>query len=327
MNAPRQAGELIACPICDRVDTQPIYEHAKGPVEQFPLVRCNGCTLVFQQYARSLQALDEAQSDAYGEPERRFGALVEGGVRVFRRARVRLAQRLVPSGSRVLDVGCGRGLFLRLLSERGYIVRGTELSAATAANAYPGVEIDVGELSEDRYPEGSFELVSIWHVLEHLREPEIALRAGQRALVPGGELLLAVPNFGSLQSQWGGAQWFHLDLPRHVFHFTPQTLKTLVESAGFERVRCRTGQWEMDPFGLAQTGLNRLGFRHNALYDSLRNSEAARTDLPLLYRLGMIALFPLAMALALPCSLVFRLLGRAGTIIAVAQKPGGAADA
>jgi 2-polyprenyl-3-methyl-5-hydroxy-6-metoxy-1,4-benzoquinol methylase len=321
MDASQQAGDRIACPICARSDTQPVYAGASGPIEHYPLVRCNNCTLVFQQNVRSLDALDEAQSNAYGEPEKRFGALVELGVRTFRLARVRLAQRLVPPGSRVLDVGCGRGLFLRLLSERGYSVRGTELSAATAANAYPGVQVDAGELDEDRYPDHSFELVSIWHVLEHLREPQVALRASHRALVPNGLLVLAVPNFGSVQSHWGGAQWFHLDLPRHIFHFTPQTLKTLVEAAGFELVQCRTGQWEMDPFGLAQTALNRVGFRHNALYDSLRNSDAARADLSLPYRLGMLALFPLALALALPCSLLFRALGRAGTIIAIARKP------
>jgi 2-polyprenyl-3-methyl-5-hydroxy-6-metoxy-1,4-benzoquinol methylase len=309
----------IECPICGVADIDPVYPDAGGPAREFPLAGCRTCGLVFQRAPRTLEALDEAQASAYGEPEKRFGGVVELGVRAFRWSRVRLAQRWMPAGGRVLDVGCGRGLFLRMLQERGYQVQGTELSAATAANAYAGVSVDAGELRVGQYPDASFDLVSIWHVLEHLREPHTALRASHRALRPGGRLLLAVPNFGSVQSRFGGPHWFHLDLPRHIFHFSPETLERLLHSQRFQLVELKTGQWEMDPFGLAQTALNRWGLRHNAMYDSVRNSPEVRADLSGPYRAGQLALFPISIALALPLSLAFRLAGRAGTIIAVAE--------
>ncbi len=157
-------------------------------------------------------------------------------------------------------------------------------------------------------------------MLEHLREPRQAVEICHRALVPQGRLLLAVPNFGSLQSRVGGAEWFHLDLPRHVFHFTPQTLARLLESSGYEIEQMRTGQWEMDPFGWVQTLLNRAGLRRNGLYDTLRNNPEIRRDLSAPRRLVLAALFVPAMILALPLSLACRLAGRGGTIIAVARR-------
>jgi 2-polyprenyl-3-methyl-5-hydroxy-6-metoxy-1,4-benzoquinol methylase len=312
---------LIHCPICHGSDTADEYPNARGPASACPLVRCNGCGLVFQKYARSDAAVDEAHSTAYGEPTRRFAGPVEAAVRRLRLARVRAAERLMPPGGSVLDIGCGRAVFLRLLKERGYTVRGTEYSEATARNADPAVPVDVGDVEPGRYADGSFDLVSVWHVLEHLRRPDVALQACQQALRPGGALMIAVPNYASIQARLGGEQWFHLDLPRHIYHFTPDTLHRLLEETGFEIERSRTGQWEMDPFGLLQTVLNRTGLRHNGLYDTLRNSEEDKRDLSPLFRASMLALLAIGLPPAAAASGLFRLLGRAGTLIIVARRP------
>jgi SAM-dependent methyltransferase len=325
MSKPEERRDRVACIICHAQDVRRVFPAARGPARAFPLVQCNRCGLVFQEFARTLEELDDAQQDAYGQPQRRFTAPIELGVRLFCGARVRLARRHLPPGGRVLEVGCGRGLFLRMLHERGYEVRGTELSAATAANADPDMPVDVGELRPGMYDPRSFDLICIWHVLEHMRRPDVALHAAWEALVPGGALLMAVPNFASVQSRLGGELWFPLDLPRHIFHFTPNTLERLLRDSGFVLERCRTGQWEMDPFGLLQTALNRMGLRRNALYDTLRNNPAIKRDLSRSYRALLIALFPVGMFLAFPLSLAFRLAGRAGTLIAIARKPTDAA--
>lgn len=314
-------AEPVVCAICGDAGTREVFPGARP----HPLVACARCGLVFQPRAPVGAAVDALYADAYAEPRRRFAGPVERAVRLFRLSRVWRAQRLLPPGGRVLDVGCGRAVFLHLLQRRGYRVRGTELSASTAANAHPDVPVDTGDLRPGRYPRASFDLISIWHVLEHLREPQVTLRACREALAPGGALLVAVPNFGSLQARLGGPHWFHLDLPRHVFQFTPDTLSRLLETCGFAVERCRTGQWEMDPFGLLQTALNRAGLRPNGLYDTLRRHPDAMRDLSPARRAALLALFPAGMALAAPVSLAARWLGRAGTIIALARPRDGGA--
>ncbi len=317
---PAEEVELNSCPICHLVDTTREFPRARGPGRRHPLVRCARCDLVFQERV-------EAPKD--GQPQRpslddgsqnRFGRALERLIRLFRLSRVRLAMRLLPAGGQTLDIGCGRGLYLRMLKERGYQVRGTELFAGTAGPVDPELPIDLGEVTPGRYPDASFDLISIWHVLEHLPTPDITLEACARALKPSGALLIAVPNYGSIQARFGGEHWFHLDLPRHIFQFTQPTLERLLAEHGFAIERWHTGQWEMDPFGLLQTLLNRLGLRHNALFDTLRNDTAVKHDLSPLYRVTMLMLFPVGMALALPVSLLFRLLGRAGTLIVIARR-------
>ena len=133
--------------------------------------------------------------------------------------------------------------------------------------------------------------------------------------------MIAVPNYASTQARFGGERWFHLNLPRHIFQFTPTTLERLLRDQGFRVERCSTGQLEMDPFGLLQTALNRMGLRHNALFDTLRDDESVKHDLPFLYRAAMVALFPIGMVVAIPLSLLLRTLGRGGTLIVIARKP------
>ncbi|MBW2281110.1 MAG: class I SAM-dependent methyltransferase [Deltaproteobacteria bacterium] len=324
MSEQRERAALVECAICGDSETGDVFRDPTGPARDYPLVRCEKCGLVFQKYGRSKQDLDAAQAAAYARPTRRFHGPFEWLVRGFRMARVRLCERLLDGPGRVLDVGCGRGLFLQLMGRRGHEVRGTELSESTAANAYPDVTVDVGEFRPGRYPPASFDVISIWHVLEHDQQPAAALAAARESLVPGGALVLAVPNYASVQARFGGEDWFHLDLPRHVFQFTPQTLTRLLRDAGFEIETCRTGQWEMDPFGLVQTVLNRAGLRSNSLYDSLRSNRDVRRDLSQAYRLAMLAFLPIGVAMAIPLSLAFRLAGRAGTLIVVARKPAAA---
>ncbi len=307
---------LTVCPICHVVDTTDEFPGARGPAKTYPVVRCRRCGLVFQKRGGTGDS-GAGTGPAEAPTQNRFGRLLEEFIRLFRRSRVRMAQRLMPAGGSTLDIGCGRGLYLRLLKERGFTVRGTELVAAGAGQDVP---IDTGEVTPGRYPDGSFDLISMWHVLEHLTKPDVTLEACFRALKPDGVLLIAVPNYASAQARLGGEQWLHLDLPRHIFHFTRPTLQRLLAAHGFRVVSARTGQWEMDPFGLLQTVLNRMGLRHNALFDTLRNDREAGTDLTTPYRAAMLLIFPLGMTLAVPCSLVLRLLGRAGTLIVVARR-------
>jgi 2-polyprenyl-3-methyl-5-hydroxy-6-metoxy-1,4-benzoquinol methylase len=148
---------------------------------------------------------------------------------------------------RLLDFGCGGGTFLRRMREHGWRATGLDISAETVERLR-GLNLDVlqGTLPHPELAPGSFDLVTMWHSLEHVPDPRHTLVEARRLLAPGGKLLVAVPNIDSLAFRIFGSCWFGLDLPRHLTHFAPWTLHFLLERTGYrvERIRMtRRSAW------------------------------------------------------------------------------------
>src|SRR5436305_600698 len=91
----------------------------------------------------------------------------------------------------------------------------------------------VGTLPHSDLASGSFDVITMWQSLEHVHHPLPVLAEAQRLLVPGGTLVVSVPNIDSLPFRWFGTSWIGLDLPRHLTHFTPPTLRLMLEHAGY----------------------------------------------------------------------------------------------
>ncbi len=118
---------------------------------------------------------------------------------------------------------------------------------AAAREAY-GVELEPAPLETARVEEA--DVVTLWHVLEHVDDPGAALDAIAAWLRPGGTLLVGVPNLASAQARLAGDRWFHLDLERHRVHFTPRGLDALLRAHGFAPVRTKHVLLEHNPLGL-----------------------------------------------------------------------------
>jgi SAM-dependent methyltransferase len=117
----------------------------------------------------------------------------------------------------------------------GWSVTGLD-AAATAVNRIRdelGFPALLGSLPHPELTPGSFDVVTMWHSLEHVHDPLAVLREARRVHVPGGRLIAAVPNIESLPFYVFGRSWFGLDLPRHLTHFSPKTLRAMLEVAGF----------------------------------------------------------------------------------------------
>ena len=141
---------------------------------------------------------------------------------------------------RLLDIGCGWGDFLHFARCCGWPVSGFEFSESVArvAREKYGLSIRVGSLEDMGYPPRSFDLITMWHVLEHLREPRAALARIETLLAPGGLLALEVPNLNFLaRKSWR----YPMSRTLHLYHFSPATLAALVERAGFRVLACRPG--------------------------------------------------------------------------------------
>ena len=226
---------------------------------------------------------------------------------------------------RVLDIGCGRGFLLRAFQRRGWEVQGTELSEGAAQYARVQLQLPVqtGSLEELRLAGDQFDAAVMWHVMEHVPNPRAIVVEVHRLLKPGGIFMVAVPDFGSPEARLARDKWFHLDVPRHVTHFTHETLRDALTAAGFQ-VRHRAGLApEYDCFSFVQSALNRLGLRHNLLYHVLRARGAKVLpdgERSWLQVLLTFLLAPLLGVVSVPVTLLAGLLGRGATITLCAQK-------
>jgi SAM-dependent methyltransferase len=134
----------------------------------------------------------------------------------------------------VLDYGCGSGRFLALTSQLALLAQGVDVSPRAVERATSnGLVCSVGSYEDMPPGLGQFDLVRVWHVLEHTPDPVAALRALRDYVADGGRLAVAVPNSASAPSVLFGSDWFQLDVPRHVWSFNPDNLRLTLETAGF----------------------------------------------------------------------------------------------
>jgi len=139
------------------------------------------------------------------------------------------------STGKVLDIGSGRGYFLEACRLRGYDVVGFDVSddaAASVRDAF-GITVATGEMRDDLFEPGSLDVVTMWHSLEHTRDPRIPLGFAWKWLSAGGILIVEVPNHEGTDAIKEGSAWKDWDLPYHQFHFTPESLRRILSRSGF----------------------------------------------------------------------------------------------
>ncbi len=227
----------------------------EGPGGSFGLVRCRACGFVVLSPRPVAGAMGAyypgafyaSLSPAAGGRRGPAALLARGYNRVFfppslRRLNACLA--IVSSAwprppGRLLDIGAGEGAFMEAMKRRGWDVSGTDVSAEAARRTSQrlGATIRVGPAEALAFESETYDLVTLWDVLEHLHDPLRVLRRVRSVLRGGGRVLISVPNFGSLEARLLGSRWPHLDVPRHLGHFTAATLGAMLRAAGFGRVR------------------------------------------------------------------------------------------
>lgn len=258
------------------------------------------------------------ESGAYRPGTPRLYALARPLLSLFDRQRLTLVRRLAPPPARLLDAGAGRGRFVSAAAAAGYAAEGIEPSAR-GVQAASELRVPVARASVEgaHIEPGSLDVVTVWHVLEHLDDPGSALSAIRSWLRPGGGLLVGVPNLASLQAHIGGERWYHLDVPRHRAHFTEAGVHALLARHGFTVISSRHLLLEQNPFGMWQTWLSRLTTHPSYVYNLLkRNAPVRSADLAL--ALAMVPLAPLAALV----EVIAGLGRRGGTIAVLARRDG-----
>ncbi len=316
-----QAQKPPRCVVCGSFRGEEAFPSAEAG---FEVLRCPDCGL-----GRTWPPVPPAEvgawypQDYYGKENVRFNPVFETLTRLFQRRRSRVLYHRVPRGP-VLDVGCGRGHLLRFLRELGYEPHGIELSEHAAWHARNKLHLDVLTVDFLTAPHQRerFNAVVFWHTLEHFPDPAAALQRAAELLKNGGLIAVAVPNFDSLQAKLFGRHWFHLDVPRHYFHFGPKSLESLLARYRFRIVQLDHFCFEQNPYGWLQSFYNALGFDHNFLYAMLkdRGARTIRIRHHPIQALLHLALLPVLLPVSIAMTAVEALLHRGGTIEAYALK-------
>jgi SAM-dependent methyltransferase len=206
----------------------------------FAVVQCQDCGLCFTNPRPNVSSIGQFYPPDYWpqrapRPRERKTNDPRWGRRWFRF--LQESRALPRQGEcRLLDFGCGGGAFLDRMHRRGWQVTGMDLSPVAVQDIRADLRLPaiVGTLPHADLRPASFDVITMWHSLEHVHQPREVLQQAYALLAPGGKLVVAVPNIDSLPFRWFGQAWFGLDLPRHLTHFAPRTLQGLLERAGFQ---------------------------------------------------------------------------------------------
>jgi 2-polyprenyl-3-methyl-5-hydroxy-6-metoxy-1,4-benzoquinol methylase len=264
--------EIIACPGCGE-KLSSVVRQGKDWILNEPLtltiVRCDSCGLHYLNPRPRMGQIDRYYSSAYppylsrgedgddargvkglalrqayGAPHRR----PTGNQRALARAvlAVKPAESFgfgVPwhGQGRLLDFGCGGGKFIRRMHAVGWDVTGIDFSEkAVQAVRDAGLNALQGTLPHAELTPGSFDVITMRHALEHVPDPRAVLRAARELLAPGGRLVIQVPNFAGWDVEYFGDAAIALDLPIHLTHFTPPTLRAMLEREDLRVLSTRT---------------------------------------------------------------------------------------
>lgn len=165
-----------------------------------------------------------------------FPKIVDFLASVLERRKLRKIKYLT-QGRNLLDIGTGKGRFVRVASNKNWTAYGYEPYQKPDVNSKYRNLFFRGDIDSLPLKENSMDVVTMWHVLEHTPDPLKAIRSAKKYLKENGVLLIAVPNIESINARISKGLWYHLDVPRHLWHFSPKSLNSLISSTGLEVVR------------------------------------------------------------------------------------------
>jgi 2-polyprenyl-3-methyl-5-hydroxy-6-metoxy-1,4-benzoquinol methylase len=308
------------CPICkDQIENLVIDGLVKNN-KKYSVYKCDPCQVWVTYPFPSHEELAGLYSTGNYRTKtgKRFNPVLEYIIHLLTVRKRKRIERFRDHG-RILDIGCGRGLFLHIMQEDGWDVAGQEFSAISASYATDiyGIDVRTGELKDCEYQSESFDVVNINHVLEHLENPDEVIAECYRILKKGGLLVTAVPNIDSLQGIFGQKHWFQLDLPYHLYHFSSKSLFDLLQKNSFNVELARHFKFEYNPFGWLQTLYNASGIRENLLYDLLKSPDLRKKDHDtslIMDYIKTIILIPFYLPLSLLLSIIEAIIKKGGTI-------------
>jgi 2-polyprenyl-3-methyl-5-hydroxy-6-metoxy-1,4-benzoquinol methylase len=265
---------IPTCPLCNSEDVLVIYKNISQTVEA-DIFRCGECEHLFSLVRKDIKTEELYSDEIYKVVENRksiFDRIIQ---REYKKVLHQLDKLKVNKGA-LLDFGCGKGKFGSLAREDGWSVKAVETAHDRADYARTIYGLDV---NSDFYSGGSifkiqFDVLTLFHVLEHLPQPGILLNQLVLDNVSeNGIIVVEVPNLKSWQARIAKEKWIHLDVPRHIHHFSPERLKKLLLDINLKPVKSTTYSFHLGVLGMVDSLLKKTGYKKNIIYE-LKNKRS-----------------------------------------------------
>lgn len=232
----------LHCPICKNESVRihfPVLDNSVTG-ECFPVWQCSNCTGMFTQDIPDEESIGRYYaSEAYVSHTDTKKGIVNRLYHIVRSFTIKGKCKWVEQATSlktgsILDIGCGTGTFLDGMKSAGWKVTGIEPDPVARENAKKNYGIEaLAPEALDNLPNASFQAITMWHVLEHVHTLHPYLDKIKKLLAPGGRLFIAVPNYTSFDAGYYKETWAAYDVPRHLYHFSPNSMQILLNQQGF----------------------------------------------------------------------------------------------
>jgi SAM-dependent methyltransferase len=251
--------QQIICPVCKLAPSQSYPNLA--------IVFCTGCQIRWTFINEDLESAVQYRDEVYSVVDNRH-SIFERIIFAEARNILQGARNIYPEAETLLDFGSGKGQFLALAKAEGWSGIGVETEKTRADFAVEKYQVVVLNkyYFEGKIGAGEFDLISLNHVFEHLPEPiDFMTKLLQQNLSSNGLVYVEVPRVDSWQAKIAGADWMHLDIPKHLTHWTASKLEFHFENIGYRKVGARAYSVHLGILGMLQALLSAAGFRDNII--------------------------------------------------------------
>lgn len=233
---------ISSCPVCNHSDWEQhlkVKDHSISK-EAFSLEKCRNCSFVITQDQPDQNSIGPYYASenyiSHSDIQKGLVNRLYHGIRTYMldKKRTWVEENISDTtGKKLLDIGCGTGYFLSNMVENGWNGRGLEPDVNARKAAKEKFKLKVDDASKLFEIQEQFDAITMWHVLEHVHQLNDYFEQFKKLLKPNGLLLIAVPNYTSKDAQQYKDYWAAYDVPRHLWHFSPASMKILMDKHGF----------------------------------------------------------------------------------------------
>ncbi len=228
------------CPLCGHLYFKHLYI-----ANNYPLVKCQNCSLIFTLFSNGLENYEKIRRDIYKNKSYKDYYLSQEVVKMMTgrsKKRLKELERYLQKKGKLLDLGCSYGYFLKTAQKSGWETYGldTNNEAIDYLKKKLNLNVFTGTIFDVKFPNNYFDAITAWDVLEHLPDLEAELGKIKELLIDKGVLALQIPNIKSLSARVAREKWPWISTPDHLFHFSPKTIKAILEKAGYKILKLKT---------------------------------------------------------------------------------------